>query len=71
MHFDINLNTFLEALALAGIIGIFKMIFSINGSVGRMQTWREAHEKQDDERHEHIEKQQASLWKKIDDLQRA
>lgn len=51
MHFDINLNTMLEALAVLGIAGIFKQLMTLNGSVGRMKVWQEQHEKQDNDRH--------------------
>lgn len=37
----------------------------INGRVGKMETHIELHEKQDDERHEHIEKETDALWSAV------
>lgn len=54
MHFQIDLNTILQSLAIAGIVGIFKQLWTMNGSIGRMKTWQEQHERQDDERHETV-----------------
>jgi|CXWL01.1.fsa_nt_gi hypothetical protein len=34
----------------------------INGRVGKMETWQGMHERQDDERHEHIDKATDALW---------
>ncbi len=34
----------------------------INGRVGKMETWQGMHERQDDERHEHIDKVTDALW---------
>ena len=54
MHFSIDLNTVLQSLAIAGILGIFKQLWTMNGSMGRMQTWQKQHERQDDERYDTI-----------------
>lgn len=54
MQFHIDLNTVLQSLAIAGIVGIFKQLWTMNGSMGRMKTWQEQHERQDDERHETV-----------------
>ncbi len=37
----------------------------INGRVGKMETWKDGHEKQDDERHEHLDKETDALWTAI------
>lgn len=50
MHFSIDLNTVLQSLAIAGIVGIFKQLWTMNGSMGRMKTWQEQHELSDNER---------------------
>lgn len=34
----------------------------INGRVGKMETWQGMHERQDDERQEHIDKATDALW---------
>lgn len=34
----------------------------INGRVGKMETWQGMHEKQDDERHDLVEKTTDALW---------
>ena len=54
MQFHIDLNTVLGSLTIAGIIGIFKLLWTMNGSMGRMKTWQEQHERQDDERHDMV-----------------
>lgn len=54
MQFHIDLNTVLGSLTIAGIIGIFRLLWTMNGSMGRMKTWQEQHERQDDERHDMV-----------------
>lgn len=54
MQFHIDLNTVLGSLTIAGIIGIFKLLWTMNGSMGRMKTWQEQHEKHDDSRFENV-----------------
>jgi len=34
----------------------------INGRVGKSETWQVQHEKFDDERHDHLQKQTDALW---------
>lgn len=41
---------------------IDKRLGTINGRVGKMETWQWMHERQDDERHEHIDKATDALW---------
>lgn len=41
---------------------IDKRLGTINGRVGKMETWQGMHERQDDERHEHIDKATDALW---------
>jgi hypothetical protein len=35
---------------------------TINGRVGKMETWQVMHERQDDERYEHIDKTTDAIW---------
>ena len=53
---SIELGTALQAIAVLGIAGIFKQLWNLNGSVGRMQVWQTQHEKIDDERHQTVMK---------------
>ena len=66
---------FLSVLAAIGVViwwGIRQIVTElkkinerlnlINGRVGKMETWKDMHEKQDDERHEHLEKATDTLW---------
>ena len=48
---QVDLNTILTGVAVIGIAAIFKQLYNLNGSVGRMKVWQEQHERQDDERH--------------------
>lgn len=41
---------------------IDKRLGTISGRVGKMETWQEMHERQDDERHEQVEKTTDALW---------
>ena len=70
MIVDINLSTIisslLSALALAGIIGIFRTIKTMNGSIRQLQEWSAGHEKLDDERYESQKNQIADVWKAIE-----
>lgn len=50
MHFSIDLNTVLQSLAIAGILGIFKQLWTMNGSMREMKVWQAQHEKADDQR---------------------
>lgn len=38
---------------------------TINGRVGKMETWTEMHEHSDDERMRRLEKEDATLWQEI------
>ncbi len=37
----------------------------INGRVGKMETWQVMHERSDDDRHEHIDKNVDALWNMV------
>ena len=69
MTIDINLSTIisslLSALALAGIIGIFRTMKTMNGNIRELQTWTAGHEKIDDERHVAQQVQNKNLWDAI------
>lgn len=62
VHFELNINTILEALSILGIAGIFKQLMTLNGSVGNMKVWQDLHTKQDDERHAELVGGQKALW---------
>lgn len=51
---SIDIGTMLQAIAVLGIAAIFKQLWTLNGSVGKMKVWQEQHERQDDERHETV-----------------
>ena len=69
MTIDINLSTIisslLSALALAGIIGIFKTMKTMNGNIRELQTWTSGHEKLDDERFSAQQSQNKDIWDAI------
>ena len=70
MTIDINLSTaissLLSALALAGIVGIFRVLRAMNASVSKLQEWAAGHEKLDDERFESQRSQNGDIWKAIE-----
>jgi len=69
MTIDVNLSTvissLLSGLALAGIVGIFRVLRTMNASVTKLQEWATGHEKLDDERYNAQEKQNSNLWEAI------
>lgn len=51
MDMTINLNTILEGLILFGVCWTLKQVSGLGASVGKLETWTDQHEKQDDDRH--------------------
>jgi len=73
MNFAIDLNTVLNGvvllLAAAGVKGIVSLnqkVGAQNNRVGKLETWLEKHEKQDDLRHKENREDLAALWGKMD-----
>lgn len=47
------------------LVQISDRLAQINGRVGKVETWTEMHENQDDERHQHLDKVQDALWAEV------
>lgn len=47
---------------------ISERLATINGRVGKMETWAEQHERQDDERQHRLDKETDSLWGQVRQL---
>lgn len=47
------------------LVQISDRLAQINGRVGKVETWAEMHEHQDDERHQRFDKETDSLWAEI------
>jgi hypothetical protein len=59
---------FLQAVIIL-LLGIgVKQLTKINGSVGKLNTWAELHQKQDDERHDIEVQDRRDLWSKFNNL---
>lgn len=37
----------------------------LNGRVGKVETWQDMHARQDDERHEQIQRETDALWREV------
>ena len=66
---NIDANTILQGISIFLLIGGIKGIFSMNeklnkmnGSLGKLWTWREEHEKLSGAKHDTMEKNITSLW---------
>lgn len=46
----------------ASLARILEHLATLNGRVGKGETWQAMHEKQDDDRFENIEKQTDAIW---------
>lgn len=55
MHFQIDLNTVLQSLAIVGIVAILKQVWTMNGSMREMKVWQAEHEKSDERRFQALE----------------
>lgn len=55
MSFHIDLNTVLASLSVLGIAGIFKQLWTMNGSIRETKVWQAEHEKSDERRFKALE----------------
>lgn len=55
MHFSLDFNTILQVVMSAGIIGIFKQLWNMNGSMREMKVWQGMHEEEDQRRFDALE----------------
>ncbi len=69
---ELNLNTILEGVILAGVLGTFSMLSSIkehlaklNGRIGKAELGLELHSKVDDERHATCVAGHRDLWEAV------
>tara|TARA_Y100000310_G_C20702209_1_gene830952 strand:- start:541 stop:780 length:240 start_codon:yes stop_codon:yes gene_type:complete len=72
---QLNLNTVLQTVIIlllaGGIKGIFAMnekLNKMNGSIGKLWTWKEEHEKLDITQHDTLDKNVTSIWDQINTL---
>lgn len=47
------------------LVQISDRLAQINGRVGKVETWTEMHEHQDDERHQRFDKETDELWSQV------
>lgn len=47
------------------LVQISDRLAQINGRVGKMETWTEMHENQDDERHQRFDKETDAIWAQV------
>lgn len=47
------------------LVQISDRLAQINGRVGKVETWTEMHEHQDDERHQRFDKETDALWSQV------
>lgn len=47
------------------LVQINDRLAQINGRVGKMETWTEMHENQDNERHQRFDKETDALWSQV------
>lgn len=52
MNLAIDIGLILQSLAIVGIAWILKRVDKVDRTSVKVETWMEAHERQDDERHE-------------------
>ena len=63
---EINWGVVLQIVIAGGIVWLVRGVHNINGSIGKLNVWKEQHEKQDDERHDGVKDQISAVWRKID-----
>ena len=49
----------------SALVEIGQGLATMNGRLGKSETWMELHEKQDDERHQEVKQAHAALWKQL------
>lgn len=47
------------------LVQISDRLAQINGRVGKVETWTEMHEQQDDERHQRFDKETDAIWSQV------
>ncbi len=69
---ELNLNTILEGVILAGVLGTFSILSSIkehlaklNGRIGKAEVSLDLHTKVDDERHQACITTSRDLWEAV------
>ena len=82
MNVNLDLNTILQGIAILLLVGGIKGLFNrlsaldtklskLNGTVGKLQTWREEHEKLDGAHQEVTKKNISELWTHVNKLKEA
>ena len=65
---EVSWNVVLQIVIGGGIVWILKVVIAINGSVGKLNTWREEHEKADRLTREDAKVDRRDIWSAINKL---
>lgn len=52
----------LIGFVLRGVIAANKKLNDLNGGLGRLNVWKDSHDKQDDERHQEVVAELKDIW---------
>lgn len=61
MNIELDLSTILNTFAAAGVMGIFRELYQLNGRMSKVQAWADQHDQSDTDRFHDLRSQIAEL----------